>query len=301
MKQCIAIVVFIVSFFSIDYLCDRIMLHGVNEFYGFKSYSDILLIGHSHLMLATDKERIEDELHLKVSKYTREGVNVFDRYIMVKQFLNSNYSDSLKVCLYGVDLCTFTGEGLSKNSYKLFYPFMDDKYVDQYVRSQTDYKDYLLHKIIRTTRYNDDGIKNASLRGWLHDWSNKKNGIIDIELYRKKLANGDERNIMMNQELIDTFKATIKMLTDRGIMVILINTPTLDLLNEYEPDKYKNIVDWFEKFALENDMVEYWDFNPEYSSRHDIFYDRLHLNANGQEIITTEIIDRLKKELPCYQ
>lgn len=302
MEKHIAIIILvIVTLFSIDYLCDRILLHGVNEFYGLESHSDILLIGHSHLMLAIDKEKFEDELHLKVSKYTREGVNVHDRYIMVKQFLNSIFSDSLKICLYGVDLCTFTGEGLSQNSYKLFYPFMDDSYVDQYIKSQTDNGDYLLHKIVRTTRYNDDGIKNASLRGWRHDWSNKKNGIIDIELYRKKLANNDERSIMMNQELIDIFKETIKLMTDRDIKVILINTPTLDLLNNYEPDKYKNIVSWFETFALDNDMVEYWDFNPQYSSQYDIFYDRLHLNARGQEIITTEIINRLKKELPCYQ
>ncbi len=302
MKKRVVIIISIIAvLFGLDYLCDRILLHGVNEFYGLETHSDILLIGHSHLMLATDKERIEEELHLKVSKYTREGVNVHDRYTMVKQFLNSDYSDSLKFCLYGVDLCTFTGEGLSQNSYKLFYPFMDDSYVNQYIKSQTDSKDYLLHKIVRTSRYNDDGIKNASLRGWLHDWSNKKNGIIDIELYRKKLANGDERSIMMNPELIDTFKSTMKMLTDKGIRVILINTPTLDLLNEYEPDKYRNIVEWFETFALENDMVEYWDFNPQYSSRHDIFHDRLHLNARGQEIITTEIVNRLKRDSLCYQ
>lgn len=300
-KYILIIVLTIATFLGIDYLCDRILLHGVNEFYGLESHSDILLIGHSHLMLATDKKRIEDELHLKVSKYTREGVNVQDRYIMVKQFLNSNYSDSLKICLYGVDLCTFTGEGLSQNSYKLFYPFMDDSYVDRYIESQTDCCDYLLHKIVRTSRYNEDGIKNASLRGWLHDWSNKKNGIIDIKLYHKKLENDDERHIMMNPELIETFKATINMLTDRGIRVILINTPTLDLLNNYEPDKFKNVVEWFEKFTLENDLVEYWDFNPQYSSRHEIFYDRLHLNAHGQEIITTEIINRLKKETLCYQ
>lgn len=293
----ISAILTIVSFLGIDYVLDRIMLHGVKEFYGLNCNSEILIIGHSHIMLATDKERIEEELYLKVSKYTREGVNVQDRDIMVKQFLNSKYSDSLKICLYGVDLCTFTGEGLSQNSYKLFYPFMDDRKVDLYIKSHTGINDYLLHKIVRTSRYNDDGIKNASVRGWLHDWSNKKNGIIDIDVYRKKLENGDERKIEMNSELIKTFVSTIKSLTDRGIKVILVNTPTLDLLNGYEPDKYKTVVNWFECFATNNVMVEYWDFNPQYSSYHDIFYDRLHLNAKGQEIITTEIIHRLKKEL----
>ena len=87
------------------------------------------------------------------------------------------------------------------------------------------------------------------------------------------------------------------MLTDRGVKVVLVNTPTLDLLNEYEPKKYEMVVDWFTQFASNHENVEYWDFNPEYSSRHELFHDRLHLNAKGQQVITTEIIDKLQSEL----
>lgn len=287
----------IVAFFAVDYLCDRVMLHGVNIVYGLNQHSKILLIGHSHLMLATDKGRIEQELNTTVSKYTREGVNVSDRKIMVKQFLDSEYSDSLKICLYGVDLCTFTGKGLSKNSYVLFYPFMDDASISDYIKANSTQTDYWLHKIIRVSRYNDDGIKGGALRGWRHDWSNRKNGLVDIEIYKRRLLDGNERHIQMQPELIAEFEETIAMLTKRGVKVILVNTPTLDLLNEYEPQKYQEIVGWFDDFASSNDLVEYWDFNPEFSSRHELFHDRLHLNANGQQVITTELIKMLKKEL----
>lgn len=280
-----------------DYLFDRIMLHGVNAFYGLNQHSKILLVGHSHLMLATDKERIEKELHTAVSKYTREGVNVADRKIMALQYLSSDYSDSLKICLYGVDLCTFTGKGLSQNSYQLFYPFMDNDIIDAYIRDNTSFPNYWLHKLLRVYRYNDDGIKGGAIRGWRNDWSNRKNGLVDIEIYKQKLLNGDERNIEMQEDLIEEFKGTIKMFTDRNIKVILVNTPTLDLLNQYEPEKYEAIVKWFADFATQNKNVEYWDFNPEYSSRHELFHDRLHLNAKGQQVITTEIINRLKNKL----
>lgn len=296
-KKIYRIILLIVAFFVADYACDRMLLHGVNAFYGLNQHSKILLVGHSHLMLATDKERIERELHTTISKYTREGVNVFDRKVMVSQFLNSDYSDSLRLCLYGVDLCSFTGKGLSQNSYKLFYPFMDDTYISDYIRKHSTYTDYYLHKLIRTSRYNDDGIKGGAIRGWRHDWSNRKNGFVDIETYKKKLQNGDERNIEMQPELIAEFTETVKMLTNRGIRVILVNTPTLDLLNEYEPEKFKKMEDWFTKFAADNEMVDYWDFNPEFSSRHELFHDRLHLNAAGQQVITTKLIEKLKKEI----
>lgn len=296
-KKTLSILLIIMAALLADYLCDRVMLHGVNVFYGLNQHSKILLIGHSHLMLATDKERIEKELHTTVSKYTREGVNVSDRKTMVLQYLSSNYSDSLKICLYGVDLCTFTGKGLSQNSYMLFYPFMDNGIIDGYIRSNASFSDYWLHKLLRVSRYNDDGIKGGAIRGWRNDWSNRKNGLVDIEMYKKKLLNGDERHIEMQEELIDEFKETIKMLTDRDVKVILVNTPTLDLLNEYEPEKYNAMVKWFADFAAQNKNVEYWDFNHDYSSQYELFHDRLHLNTNGQQVITTEIINRLRNEL----
>ena len=270
------------------------MMKGVNDYYGLNQNSEVLLIGHSHLMLATDKKRLENETGMKVSKYCREGVSVSDKKVMVEHFLNNGHADSLKYVLYGVDLATFTGEGLSQNSYKLFYPFMDDKFVDSYIKSQTDGEDYFLHKLIKTTRFSDDGLKNSAIRGWLSNWDNLKTNVINIDSYKRKLANDDERHIKMNPELINEFVETIKEITDRGVRVILVNPPTLDLLNNYEPDKYTEVMTWFTNFANENDLVEFVDFNPKYSSDHSIFSDRLHLNSKGQQIITTELVHYLK-------
>ncbi len=284
----------LIGFFVADFGIERFLLHGVKESYGLNQHSDMLIIGHSHIMLATDKVRMEKELGIKISKYTREGVNVSDRKVMVKQYLDSPYSDSLKICLYGVDLCTFTGDGLSANSYKLFYPFIDENNFANYIRQQANAKDYWTHKLMRSSRYNEDGLKNAAISGWLHKWSNRKTGQIDIEAYKKRLADGNERHITMNKELMAEFTETMELITQRGVRVVLVNTPTLDLLNDYEPEKFAQIVAWFEDYAQKNDLVEYWDFNPQYSSRHDMMYDRLHLNVKGQQVITGELIKKLR-------
>lgn len=293
MKKIKGLLLIVFLFFACDFVVERVMKHGVDEMYGLNQHADVLLIGHSHLMLATDKQQMEYDLGMKVSKYTREGVNVSDRKMMIQQFLDSGYGDSLKVVLYGVDLCTFTGEGLSANSYKLFYPFMDDAKIGRYIREQGGARDYWLHKLVRTTRYSDDGMKNGAARGWLHNWSNLKNGVVDVEAYKQRLLNGDERHIQMNPELIIEFCETIDMLTSRGVKVALVNTPTLDLLNNYEPQKFQNIVRWFEEFANESELVDYWDFNPEYSHHHELFYDRLHLNSEGQKVLSKIITNRI--------
>lgn len=280
-------------FLLIDNAVGYVMTKGIKHNYGLDQHSEILLIGHSHLMLATDKEQLEQETGMKVSKYCREGVNVSDKKAMIEHFFNSGYADSLRFVLYGVDLATFTGEGLSKNSYTLFYPFMDNESVDKYIKSHASSSDYWLHKIIKSTRFNDDGVKNSAARGWLNNWSNLKSNTIDVGSYRKQLENGDERHIKMNSELILQFEESIRMMTNRGIKVILVNTPTLDLLNDFEPDKYSAIINWYNDYVSKNPMVEFWDFNPDYASDHSIFSDRLHLNVKGQKIITKELVKRI--------
>lgn len=273
------------------------MRHGIDNYFGLNQKSQILLIGHSHLMLGVDKSRMEKELGMKISKYCREGVNVVDKKNMVYHFLNGKNADSLKYVLYGVDLFSFTGDGLSRNSYKLFYPFMDEDAFEEYIYDNSSFSDYLLHKFVRTSRFNDDAVKNSAFRGWMNNWSNYKTNIIDIESYRKILTNGDERRISMNDSLIADFEETIKFITDKEINVILVNTPTIDLLNTYEPLKYRRMMQWFSDFAEKHPLVEFVDFNPKYEANYQIFSDKIHLNRNGQKAITSELINLLKQKI----
>ena len=288
------LVVALAAFVVVDNIVNIIMMKGVNRYYGLDQDPEILLIGHSHLMLATDKEKLETETGMKVSKYCREGVNVTDKKAMVTHFLSTGHADSLKYVFYGVDLATFTGDGLSQNSYKLFYPFIDEPTVRAYIKEQASVSDYWLHRIVKSTRFNDDGLKNSAARGWLDNWSNLKTNTIDVEAYRLRLSNGDERHIQMNKELIRQFNETICMLTERGVKVILVNTPTLDLLNRFEPEKYSTIMNWYHEYALERALVEFWDFNPIYESDYSIFSDRLHLNKKGQQLITEELVNKIR-------
>ncbi|GHT75453.1 hypothetical protein AGMMS50262_10800 [Bacteroidia bacterium] len=295
-KQINYIVFFIIFFLLLNFVGGKILLAGIDRFYGLKQYSELLLIGHSHLMLATDKKALEKETGKKISKYTREGVNVVDRYYMVEQYLNSKYSDSLKVVFYGVDQFTFTSSGLSDNSYKLFYPFMGDSIMDEFVkRNEKNEGDYYKHKWLPLTRYSDVLI-NASLRGWRNDFSNYKNGTIDMDSYRERIKNNEKqfnRDIEMNPDLMAIFEETIDRITQKNIQVVLVNTPLVDVLNNAGSENYREMIDFYKNYALTHELVDYWDFNPEYSSDYSIFHDPIHLNPKGQKIITSEIITRI--------
>lgn len=291
------IIYFILLVFSIDYVTSTFLLTGINKFYGLNQHSEMLLVGHSHLMLATDKEDLEKRTNLSVSKYTREGVNVADRYVMIKQFLSSSYSDSLQTVIYGVDAYTFTTSGLSENSYTLFYPFMEDEVMNNYIKdSVKDKYDYWIHKIFRTSRYSEL-LLNAAGRGWLSNWSNLKFGEVNIKKVQKEVADKSQRKIVINPQAVATFKETLELVTKRGIKVILLNTPLVDILNNAEPEQYKEVIGIFESMAVSNPFIEYWDYNhPPYSTDYSLFFDPIHLNPKGQQAITEKVAEQLNNK-----
>jgi hypothetical protein len=291
------IIWFVLFFILLNWVGGKILLVGIERFYGLKQHSGILLVGHSHLMLAVDKDLLEQGTCTKVSKYTIEGVDVYNRYFMVKQYLDSPYSDSLKVILYGVDLYSFAKGGLSENSYTLFYPYMDEPEMDAFIKENArTRRDYLTHKLFPLTRYSDISI-NASFRGLRNDFSNYKTGTINIDAYRGRVNTGDEkkynRSIEMNVELLRVFEKTIDMITQRGIKVVLVNTPIVDVLMKRSNEDPSRVIDYYRDCAASHALVEYWDFNPEYSSDYTIFYDPIHLNPQGQQLITGELVNRL--------
>ena len=296
----IYIACFVAFFGLLNVVGNKVLLIGIERFYGLKQYSEILLIGHSQLMLSVDKDALENALGEKVSKYTREGVNVYDRYFMVKQYLDTKYSDSLKLILYGVDLHLFVKEGLSKDAYTLFYPFMGDSIMNAYIKENAHtQRDYLIHRFFPLTRYSD-ALLNASFRGWRDDFSNYKIGKINIEEYKKSITFDEQkynRPVEMDTTLIRFFEETMNMITQRGIQVILLNMPVVDVLIQANNENSETVFAYFQKMADANERIEYWDLNSKYSTLYDLFYDPIHVNPEGQQEITDELIQRLKINL----
>lgn len=290
MKRIISIVLFIVLLTCLDRGIGYGINEGLNRYFGLNQNADILFIGHSHLMLAVDKCLFEHKTAMTVSKYCREGVNVSDRYIMLKHFLSLPNKDSLKVVFYGVDQFMFTGKGLSKNSYKLFYPFMDSPTMDTYIRKSTDCYDYWLHKLVCCTRYSD-ALLNSSIRGWMHNWSNYKIGNLDVNALQEQIKRGEQRHIQFEQDLMDDFEKTLELLKQKGITTILVNTPIAKVLNEYEPMKYKKFIEYIQS-KTDSSSVYFWDLNPKYADKYELFYDPIHLNIKGQQVINDVLVNK---------
>lgn len=290
-KNLVGSISFVGVFFLLDWGVSTFLLQGIEKFYGLKEQTELALIGHSHLMLGIDKEEIEKELNIKVSKYTREGVNVADREVMIKQLVADN--PSLKTVVYGVDAWMFTGEGLSDNSFKLFYPFMDNSVVEDYIQSESSLTDYLHHKLIKSSRF-DALLINASIRGYLGYWSNLKYGFVDIEMVKNQISQGNFRKIESQEENKIIFERTLDFLEEHTMKVILVYVPTLDLYNEAEPVKFQAEIEYFQQLSMPRKNIDYFDYLDAFREQHSLFYDKIHLNPQGQEKLTTGFVEDYK-------
>ncbi|WP_426431335.1 hypothetical protein ACPX19_02715 [Winogradskyella sp. HB-48] len=285
----LTITVFIVLFLIMDRTVASILEKGLKTYYGLDDESELALVGHSHLMLGVDKVALEKQLGINVSKYTREGVNVSDRLVMIEQLLNTN--PKIKTVIYGVDAWTFTGEGLSANSYKLFYPFFDDPNIDDYIKQHGSFSDYSSKKYIKTSRYNEQLIAGA-MRGYLGKWDNLKYGTVDITKLKTQIQEESFRKVNNDQQNIEIFYKTLSLLKSKGIKVILLHVPTVDLLETYQQESFNETMAIFENVVDED--VAFLDLQEPWSSKYELFYDPIHLNPKGQEVITGALIDYLK-------
>lgn len=287
---------FIGIFVVLDLVISFTLLKGVERFYGLKSDADVLMIGHSHLMLAVDKEALEKESGLKVAKYTREGVNMADRRVMANQYFDV-CAKTPETVILSIDPWLFSGEGLSRNSWKLFLPFMDNPAVNQYIKESAPRRfDYARYKVIRTSRFNAQ-LLNAAGRGWLKNWDNLKFGTVDTVRFGNVEALRNFRPITFSRELMDDFSQTLDFFNEKGTRVLLLNTPIWEPLIDAQKADYDRSMVLIDSLArIHCPDAEIIDLVPEFSRRTELFFDPIHMNPAGQKEVTESLSKLLGKD-----
>lgn len=272
---------------------------GMRRTYGLSKDAEVLILGHSHVMLALDAAMMEKNLHLPISKYTREGVTVSERKLMAEQYLAEHTSGKLRTVIYGVDPYLFNSAGLSENSYVNFYPMLGDPIIAQYLKRQMPRTEYCQQLLLPLCRYQDTTLYSG-LAGWVRsNGASFKTGQVDLNRTRHEIAMGNFRKIQIQRESLEIFRQTLRMFTDRGIRVILLNTPIIDLYNRLEPDAHAE-VEAIYRAAADDPLVEYWDLNAEYERKYELFRDPIHLNRQGQAAITQAVIAKWHHEIGNY-
>lgn len=294
-KKVLIIISLVLLFLIINFAGGKVIDTGLKKYFGLDKHAEVLLVGHSHLMLAVDKSRMEKELGLDIAKYCREGVPVDVREYMIKHYLSLPESDSLKIILYGADQFMFNPNNLSNGSYTLFYPFIDSPAIDSLIRKEASPKEYWSHRLIKLSNYSD-ALLNSSIRGYMGNWENFKSGVLDTVAMRESLKKGYNRPIIFDTNLKTAFERTLELIKAKGIHIVLVNTPIVKELNELQPKEYAIFQNYMDSLDASSPLIHYWDINPGMSDKYLLFYDMIHLNHSGQIVATDSITSRFKHE-----
>ena len=286
-RRLLQILLFLLLLFALDRGTAALLLRGLERYFGLGSPAEVLLVGHSHMMQGIDAARLQTGLHRPVAKYCREGVTLDDRRAMIEHFLHTHPHGNPDWVVLAVDPFMPGIEVLGRNSYKLFYPFLDDPAMRDHVRKQSSRSDFLLHLAVHTARY-DDEMLNRALHGLLGLHRNHRTGTIPDDL----LPQGIYTTVPAPQPM-QTLRETVRSLTARGMRVLLLNLPVYRCYRDSAPAAFDANNALFADMAHAEPGVYYLDYNPLYSHRRELFYDLIHLNAHGQQIIT----DRLARDL----
>lgn len=269
---------------------------GMRRTYGLSKDSELLILGHSHIMLALNAGVLERGLKVSVSKYTREGVTVAERKLMAEQYLAEHKAGKLRLVVYGVDPYLFNSAGLSENSCINFYPMFDDPVIAPYIRKNTTHGEYCKLLLLPLCRFHDAAV-NAGISGWFRTGRGSfKTGRVDLGKVRYDIRQGKVRRITIQPESLRLFRKTIRLFTERGIRVILLNTPILDLYNALEPEAHVEVDAVFRDTARDP-LAEYWDLNPIYEHDYELFRDPIHLNRGGQTRVSEFLAEKLRHEI----
>ena len=286
-KKCL---VGLLIFIIVNILCLKLFNHGLKEYYCLWP-ADILVIGHSMSEMAIDRDLLEKLTGHSVAKYCMNGTAIPDRFVMIRHYLEST-GHKPKVILYDIGPRSFS-KGLSINSHALFYPFINESpTVANYIHSNATSKDYYLKMLVPLSRYDDSRI-GAVVRGFRHDWKNHSVKQLNIEHHKRQIAKGDIWKVQLNPDTQTVFEETLDFLEKQDIRLFLLHLPNVDLLNNAEPEKSAEILEYIRKTVSRHPNVTFIDANTPFESRHELFIDLLHLNPKGQQEVTSFLANKI--------
>jgi hypothetical protein len=287
-------VVLVLLFLAADRLVGWVLRHGLERYYGMDVQAQVLCIGHSHTVLGIDKVALEKSLGVPVAKFAIEGANTSDRLIML-QYYFKRQPNSVRAVVYDVDAHAFTSAGLSSSSYRLLFPFIDDPDVRDYVKANaTSQGEYWPRALLCTPRYNEL-LLSLSVRGYLRDWSNKKVGRLDPAALANQIREGRFLHIAFDEDNLRQFEKISPLASRNGAKLFLVYIPTINLLNQAEPERFQHAIQIFEAMAAKDPNVRFLDYNREFDSCHELFFDKVHLNREGQVKVTARLAADLKE------
>jgi hypothetical protein len=290
-----SIILLVILFILLDVLISFILLIGLNKFYGINQEPDILINGSSMAMSGFNRTALELITKKKIANYSHEGVSVDDRFAMINYFFHE-CPKSVKTVIYEVNPLIFSGTRTANNVYTIFYPFLDNRFIDRFVHERASSKEYYINKIIRTKRF-DSRLMSDIIKGYFGKYDNLKTNELDTATLLQLVADKGMTEINMEKSNIEVFENTMDSIRLHNAGIVLVMMPMYYIkLQTFNGEGYKNLCDYFEDYCSSKENIRFLDLNKDsliFNSGY--FSDQLHFNVYGQQHITKIISSYLTK------
>lgn len=285
---------------AVDWLAGTYLKRGLDRYFGFDKKAEILLVGHSYTMLGIDVGLLEESLAVPIAKYAVNGANVFDRLAMLRQYF-TEHPETVKVVVYDVNDRLFADAGLSANSYRLFYPYIDNSEMQVFLQEHAGSTgEFALRRIFRSLRFNTTDL-NLAIRGNFGILESFKSGRVDIVQLQQEIEQGRRPGVTVESAQLRVFEKSIAFVRSQGAVMVLCYIPTVDLLSRMDWESHERVVSMFGRYAEADPGVFFLNYQQKYGSRHELFWDPVHLNRDGQKVITRELGEFLAERATATQ
>lgn len=278
----------------LDTLLSTLLFRGLNAFTGFGLNANNLFVGHSHTVCAIDTELIEKNFSGKATKLALHGLNLSDRYALLKYYYNQTESNP-KLVIFDIDESVLSTPTNNLNSHTRFYPFISDIDIERYIfENGESYESIVARKYLKTLRYNNSWILIRSLKG-IFGFNDDKapNSVININNFK----NRNKNKIEFDEKSEKIFSDIIDYLSKKNTTIILAYYPKL-FLNQDDEFNYKKLLQKISRYTEKYQNVFLLDYNRDYNDRSEIFFDPTHVNRKGQEIISLLMAKDLRELQP---
>lgn len=283
----------LVLFVAMNLIGHFILQTGLRRYYCLYP-ADVLVIGHSMSEMGIDRDLLEMHLERSVAKYCMNGAGTGDRLIMLKHYIETT-GHKPRYVFYDVSARSFSA-GLAENSYALFYPFFSSPSIMEYLRCNASKGDYWTKRLIPLTRYDDTRV-GAVIRGYRHDWKCSSHRRVDVCAVADRIRQGQFWQIGFDEKNVAIFEETLSWLNEHDITCFLVALPCMDLLNDAQPELYAKAMNHIKMLSQKYSNTFLYDMNGDLSKRYDLFRDPIHLNREGQVLITLQMAKELRDKL----
>ncbi len=283
----------------IDRAAASFLRDGMDKRFRIDRGASVLCVGNSHTVDGIDEELLEQGLGVPVAKYSYRGFTTFDRLAMIRHYV-SRSPGSLRLVVYDVDDHTFTSGPRDLKTYTNLYPYMGNSEIRRHIKeSAGSWGEYASRDCLWMLRYSPD-LRNFALGAYLHKRNIHTGEVSPAEISADIAREGREYGaIRIDPDNTRCFEEMIRFVRSQGAVLILLYIPVTDRWNAMvDKEKHRKVVTMLEGYASRDNGVLFLNYKEAYEHRHDLFYDRTHMNSKGRELLTRALLEDITSSEP---